>query len=121
MALSKTGLGFPVSCSANATTTIYANPATTTTYVRSLLLHNRSSTDVVSMSIHLVQNSSGAVGSVADNNKIARISLQPYDSYFLELAFPITLTATNDAIRAVNHNTTAGQDANVLVLGDKEA
>lgn len=121
MALAKLGLGFPVSCSANATTTVYANPATTTAYIRSLLLHNRSSTDVVSMSIHLVQNSTGAVGSVADSNRIARIALQPFDSYFLELAFPITLTATNDAIRAVNHNTTAGQDANILILGDKEA
>lgn len=121
MALAKTGLGFPVTVAANATVSLYTNPASTTSYVRSILVHNVSSTDSVALSVHMVQNSSGSVGSVADSNKIARISVQPQDTYFLELAFPITLTNANDSIRVVNHNTTSGQDATVLALGDKEA
>lgn len=121
MALAKTGLGFPVACLANATTTVYANPSATTTYVRSMLVHNRDDLNSVTIALHMVQNSSGVVGSVSNNNQIFRLTLQPYDTYFVELAFPVTLTAANDSIRLVNFNTTSGDDVNVLLLGDKEA
>jgi hypothetical protein len=121
MALAKTGLGFPVACLANATTTIYANPATKKTYVRSLLIHNRSTVNPVTLNIHLIQNSSGSVGTASTSNRIFRLTLEAYDTYFTELAFPIVMTGTNDALVLVNTNTPAGEDLNVLLLGDLEA
>ena len=121
MALAKVGLGFPVSCAINSTTTVYANPASTVTYVRSLLIHNVATVNQVTLSVHVIANSGGAVGSTADSNRVFRLTLEPLDTYFTELAFPIILTGTNDSIRVVNSNTTAGDTLTVMLLGDKEA
>jgi hypothetical protein len=120
MALSKSGLGFPVECSYDSTTTIYANPASTTTYIRSLLFHNVSA-NAVNVALHFVQNSGGSVGSTATSNRILKITLDSTDTYFMELAFPIVLTGENDSLRIVNANTTAGDSVTVTILGDREA
>jgi hypothetical protein len=120
MTLQKTGLGFPVECVYNATTTIYANPEATTTYVRSLLFHNISA-NPVNVALHFIQNSSGSVGTPAASNRILKITLDSTDTYFMELAFPIVLAAQNDSLRIVNINTTAGDSVTVTILGDKEA
>lgn len=121
MALSKVGLGFPIECVYDATTTVYANPASTTTFVRSILFHNIAASNPITIALHFVQNNSGSVGSTADSNRIMRITLDATDTYFMELAFPLVLTAENDSLRLVNISTTAGDSVTVQLLGDKEA
>lgn len=120
MALAKTGLGFPVECTYNATTTVYANAASTTSYIRSILFHNLG-TENITLTLHHVQNSSGSVGSTSDANRILKITLEGTDTYFMELAYPLTLTGENDSLRVVNLNQTAGNSVTAQLLGDKEA
>ena len=121
MALAKTGLGFPVACAENTTTTLYTNPASTTTYIRSILFHNTTVDNSITISLHLIQNNAGSVGTTSDSNKILRITLDGTDTYFMELAFPIVLTAANDSLRVVNLNTTTNDIVTAQLLGDKEA
>ena len=58
------------------------------------------------------------MGTASSNNQLAQLSIQPTDTYFFELAYPITLASDNDTIKVYNSSTTDA--VNVLILGDKE-
>lgn len=122
MALAKANLGYPVACVYNNTeTAVYTVTSSTKTYIRSLLLHNTTSSNDITVSIHFVQNSQGQVGTVADSNMVAKITLTGTDTYFFELAYPFILAANNDRVVVKNLSTTQGDTVNVTVLGDQEA
>lgn len=123
MALQKVGLGFPVVVENNTTGTVYAVASNTKSYIRGIIIHNQSTLNSVSTDVHVVQNSTGSVGTATAANRVAKLSLQPLDTYFFELPFPVVISATNDAI-LVKNNAASGDtadDLTVLVLGDKEA
>lgn len=123
MALQKVGLGFPVVVENNTTGTVYAVASNTKSYIRGIIIHNQSTLNSVSTDVHVVQNSTGSVGTATVANRVAKLSLQPLDTYFFELPFPVVISATNDAI-LVKNNAASGDtadDLTVLVLGDKEA
>lgn len=123
MALQKVGLGFPVVVENNTTTAVYSVASNTKSYIRGILVHSQATVNSVVVDIHVVQNSAGSLGTVTTNNRVAKLSLQPLDTYFFELPFPIVISATNDAI-FVKNNAGSGDtadDLTVLVLGDKEA
>ena len=123
MALQKVGLGFPVVVENNSTTAVYSVASNTKSYIRGILVHSQATVNSVVVDIHVVQNSAGSLGTVTTNNRVAKLSLQPLDTYFFELPFPIVISATNDAI-FVKNNAGSGDtadDLTVLVLGDKEA
>lgn len=123
MALQKVGLGFPVVVENNTTGTVYVVATNTKSYIRGILIHNQATINSVTTDIHVVQNSSGSVGTASANNRVAKLTLAPLDTYFFELPFPIVISATNDAI-LVRNNAGSGDttdDLTVLVLGDKEA
>jgi hypothetical protein len=69
--------------------------------------------------IHIVPNSGGSVGTASSINQLAQLSVQPLDTYFFELAYPITLATDNDTVQVYNSSTTDA--VNILILGDKEA
>lgn len=121
MALAKANLGYPVACVYNTETAAYTVTSSTKTYIRSLLLHNTTSSNDITVSIHFVQNSQGQVGTVADSNMVAKITLTGTDTYFFELAYPFILAANNDRVVVKNLSTTQGDTVNVTVLGDQEA
>ena len=123
MALQKVGLGFPVVVENNTTGTVYAVASNTKSYIRGIIIHNQSTFNSISTDVHVVQNSTGSVGTATAANRVAKLSLQPLDTYVFELPFPGVISATNDAI-LVKNNAASGDtadDLTVLVLGDKEA
>lgn len=123
MALQKVGLGFPVVVQNDTTGTVYEVASNTKSYIRGILIHNQASVNYVTADIHVVQNSSGSVGTATVGNRIAKLTLAPTDTYFFELPFPIVISATGDAI-LIKNNAASGDtddDLTVLILGDKEA
>lgn len=136
MALAKANLGFPIVVSAGTTATVYSVGSAKTTYIRSIVIYNNSSSGAASstvaqtVQIYAVPNSGGAVGVATIGNKIGRVSLTPDDTFFYDLQYPITLQNTGDSIQVFNEGTfaftlsgiaTATNPVNVMVLGDREA
>ena len=119
MALAKVGLGTITRVALGTTATVYNVGSAKTAYIRSIIFHNIDSVNSNIVKVHYVPNSGGSVGTAGSTNQLAQLSLQPLDTYFFELSYPITLTNTNDAILVYNSSTTDA--VNVLVLGDKEA
>ncbi len=115
MALAKTGLGFPVSVSANSTGIVVQVENSQKVYVRGLLIHNLDTT--TSTTFHVYVLATG--GSPSTSNKIIRGAMSASDTAFIEFPYPITLTTNGDTIRVENDN--ASNAITVLPLGDKES
>lgn len=119
MALAKVGLGTVTRVALGTTGTVYTVGSAKTSYIRSVIIHNIDTVNSSTVRIHIVPNSGGSVGTASSITQLAQLSIQPVDTYFFELAYPITLSSNNDTIQVYNASTT---DAiNVLILGDKEA
>ncbi len=119
MALAKVGLGTVTRVALGTTATVLTVGSAKTCYIRSVILHNIDSVNSSTVKVHIVSNSGGSVGTASSNNQVAQLSVQPTDTYFFELAYPITLSSNNDTIQVYNSSTTDA--VNVLILGDKEA
>jgi hypothetical protein len=118
MALQKVGLGTVTRIAAGAGASVLTVGSAKTCYIRSIICHNIDTLNSSTVKIHIVPNSGGSVGTASSINQLAQLSIQPTDTYFFELAYPITLASDNDTIQVHNSGTT---DAiNVLILGDKE-
>ena len=88
-------------------------------YIRSVIIHNIDTLNSSTIKVHIVPNSGGSAGTASSINQLAQLSIQPTDTYFFELAYPITLASNNDTIQVYNSSSTDA--VNVLILGDKEA
>jgi hypothetical protein len=119
MALAKVGLGTVTRVALGTTATVLTVGSAKTCYIRSVILHNIDSVNSSTVRIHVVPNSGGSTGTASSINQLAQLSVQPTDTYFFELAYPITLSNNNDTIQIANSSTTDA--VNVLILGDKEA
>jgi hypothetical protein len=119
MALAKVGLGTVTRVALGTTSTVLTVGSAKTCYIRSVILHNIDTLNQSTVKVHIVPNSGGSVGTASSNNQLAQLSVQPTDTYFFELAYPITLSSDNDTIQVYNSSTTDA--VNVLILGDKEA
>ena len=119
MALQKVGLGTVTRVGIGSTTTVLTVGSAKTCYIRSMLIHNIDTVNSSTVKIHIIPNSAGSVGTASSINQLAQLSIQPVDTYFFELAYPITLSTNNDTIQIANNSTTNA--VNVLILGDKEA
>ena len=118
MALQKVGLGTVTRVALGTTATVLTVGSAKTCYIRSIICHNIDTVNSSTIKIHIVPNSSGSVGTASSINQLAQLSIQPVDTYFFELAYPITLSTNNDTIQVYNSSTT--DVVNVLILGDKE-
>jgi hypothetical protein len=119
MAFAKVGLGNVTRVALGTTSTVYTVGSAKTSYIRSVIVHNIDAVNSSTISLHFVPNSAGSVGTASSLNRLAQLSIQPTDTYFFELAYPITLANNNDTIQVYNSSTTDA--VNVLILGDKEA
>jgi hypothetical protein len=119
MALAKVGLGTVTRVALGTTATVLTVGSAKTCYIRSVILHNIDSVNSSTVRIHVVPNSGGSVGTASSITQLAQLSVQPVDTYFFELAYPITLSSNNDTIQVYNSSTIDA--VNVLILGDKEA
>lgn len=119
MALQKVGLGTVTRVALGTTAIVLTVGSAKTCYIRSIICHNIDTINSSTIKIHIVPVSGGSVGTASSINQLAQLTIQPTDTYFFELAYPITLSTNNDTIKVYNSSTT---DAiNVLILGDKEA
>jgi len=118
MAFAKVGLGTVTRVALGTTSTVYTVSSAKTAYIRSIIVHNIDTVNSSTVKIHIVPNSGGSVGTASSINQLAQLSIQPTDTYFFELAYPITLASNNDTIQV--HNSSTTDAVNVLILGDKE-
>jgi hypothetical protein len=119
MAFAKVGLGTVTRVALGTTATVYTVGSAKTAYIRSVIVHNIDTLNSSTVKIHIVPNSGVNPGTASSINQLAQLSIQPTDTYFFELAYPITLSSNNDTIQVYNSSTTDA--VNVLILGDKEA
>ena len=118
MALQKVGLGTVTRVGIGSTAIVLAVGSSKTCYIRSIICHNIDTINSSTIKIHIVPNSGGSAGTASSINQLAQLSIQPTDTYFFELAYPITLASNNDTIQV--HNGSSTNAINVLILGDKE-
>ena len=119
MALNRGNLGFTTQIGAGVTAAVYTVGSAQTAYIKSVLLHNLSSSGTQNVKIHVVQNSGGSAGTANTTTQIARIGISTDDTFFFEPAYPITLRSNGDTLQVYNEGITTNS-INVLVLGDKE-
>jgi hypothetical protein len=82
--------------------TIFTNPVSTTTYIRSIILHNVN-TIVETVSLYNVPDSTGSAGTLSDTtNRIYKEELEAGDTRILEFPTPgLVLTDANDTIQGL--------------------
>jgi hypothetical protein len=119
MALNRGNLGFTTQIGAGVTAAVYTVGSAQTAYIKSVLLHNLSTSGIQNAVIHVVQNSGGSAGTASSTTRVARIGISTNDTFFFEPAYPITLRSNGDTLQIYNEGT-ALNSINVLVLGDKE-
>ena len=90
-----------------------------TIYLKSLLIHNLDAANTQNVKVHFVPNSSGNVGIATSVTQFARLGIGTDDTFFLEPAYPITLTKTGDSIQVQNEGSTTNS-INVVATGDIE-
>ena len=119
MALAQVGLGTVTIVSAGTSEACYTVGSAKTAYIRSVLLHSLNPSITQISTVHIVPNSGGSyvTGTATSLNQIAKIGLGTDDTYFLELAYPITLSSNGDSLVVDNKG---AEGLNVVVLGDKE-
>ena len=119
MALAQVGLGTVTSVSAGTSEACYTVGSAKTAYIRSVLLHSFNSAITQDATVHIVPNNGGSYtsGTATSLTQFAKIGIGTDDTYFLELAYPITLSSNGDSLVVDNKGTAA---INVIVLGDRE-
>lgn len=83
--------------------TIYANPASTTTFITSITLHNTHSA-AITVNLYRVPDNASAVGTAADGNQFLEYSLAANETLVLN-DNTIILGDTNDTIQGVASTT----------------
>ena len=119
MPLAKTSLTFPLQVGAGQTLVAYQVGSAKTAYIKSILLHNLSSSGSQNVQIHMVKNSGGSVGVASTGSRIARIGITTDNTSLFQPAYPLTLNATGDSIQIFNEGLTS-DSINVTILGDRE-
>lgn len=101
----------------DSASSIYANSASTKTYIRGLVLHNTNTT-TETVQIHNVPDSTGSVGAAGNDNRFLKVVLPPDETLFIDFEYPLVLIDTNDTLQAV---TTTANKVTIQVLGDFDA
>ena len=83
------------------------------------MIHNLDAANTQNVKVHFVPNSSGNVGIATSVTQFARLGIGTDDTFFLEPAYPITLTKTGDSIQVQNEGSTTNS-INVVATGDIE-
>ena len=101
---------------ASSAGSLYDNAASTTTYIKGVLLHNAHTT-TETFSLYDVPNSGGSLGTAGATNLIIKETLAPDQTKLFE--FPgtgIVLTAQHDSLQG---NTTTASKVTCKLFGDK--
>lgn len=115
MALQRTTLG-DIQAIGSSYSALLTNAAGVKTYVKGFMLHNVNTTSEL-VTVHVVPDAAGAVGTAADGNEIMELAIVANDTVFVEFPGALTLTGTNDTIQG---KTTTNGKVTIIFFGDKE-
>lgn len=101
----------------NSAAAIYTNPASTKTYIKSLVLFN-GNTSSETVKLYNVPNSGASAGTAGASNQFAEVVLGTLETLMFDLPYPMTLIDENDTLQA---STTTASKVTVQILGDKDA
>jgi hypothetical protein len=93
---------------------IYANPASTRTYVKGVTLFN-GNTSSETVLLYNVPDASGSLGTAGAGNQFAEITLVAKETLFVEFPYPLVLKDTNDSLQA---DTNTASKVTVQIHGD---
>jgi hypothetical protein len=96
---------------------IYSNPASTKTYVRSIVIFNGNTT-AETVKLYNVPDSGGSLGTAGAGNQFFEQAIAAKETVEFSVEYPMVLTDTNDSIQA---STTTGSKVTVQINGDKDA
>lgn len=96
---------------------LYANPASSTTFVRGFILHNAAGV-TASAKLHNVPDAAGVLGSAGTGNAFLDIDLVAGETVLVDSPYAIVLSDENDAIFGV---TDTGSAVTIQILGDVDA
>ena len=102
---------------ASSAGSIYSNPASTKTFVRSLIFHN-TNTASETVKVYNVPDSTGSLGTASAANRFLNITLAANATFEYSPEYPMVLTDTNDSIQA---ETTTASKVTAMVIGDQDA
>jgi hypothetical protein len=101
----------------NSAGAVLTNAASTTTYIRGIMLHNGNTT-AETVILYKVPNSTGSVGTAATANEIYKEIMAPAATTFLEFPTPgMIMTDTNDTIQGT---TTTASKVTIQFTGATE-
>lgn len=100
----------------NSAASLYANPSSTKTYIRGIILFNGNTT-VETVVLYNVPDAAAALGTAGVSNKFMSVSLVGDETLMIAFPYPIVLTDTNDSIQG---STTTASKVTCQLLGDKE-
>jgi hypothetical protein len=86
-----------VAAVATSSSSIYANPASTKTYIGCIVLHNASGAQRV-VTLNNVPDSTGSLGTPSTGNQIFKVTMATDETLLLEPKYPWVLTDENDAV-----------------------
>ena len=102
---------------ASSAGSVYANPASTTTYVTLIVLHNTNTT-AESVELWNVPDNAASLGTAADANKFWADDLAANETVFLEIPkVGLVLEDQNDSIQAA---TDTASKVTVMIFGRKD-
>jgi hypothetical protein len=102
---------------ASSAGSIYANPASTKTFIAGFTLFNGNTT-TETVKLYNVPDSGGSLGTASTANQFLEIVLAAYETFIFEAPSDgIVLTDTNDSIQAV---TTTASKVTVMIHGTKD-
>jgi len=101
---------------ASSASSLYANPASTKSFVKGILLHNTNTT-VETVTLHWVPDSGGSVGTASNATRFATVQLAANETLFFEIPFALVMTDTNETIQGV---TTTGSKVTCAIIGDQQ-
>lgn len=96
---------------------VYSNPASTKTYIKSIVLFNGNTT-TETVKLYLVPDSAGSLGTAGVSNQFAEYDLETKETVEVPFEYGLTLADTNDSLQAV---TTTASKVTIILLGDKDA
>lgn len=92
---------------------IYTVPASTTAQVKTIIFFN-GGVAARTVSVHLVPNSGGSIGTAGATNQVLNFDLPSGDTFEFSPSYPITYSAQNDSIQA---SASVGNEVNYYVMG----
>ena len=117
MALARTDLTAVTQIGMASTQAIVTVSAGQTCYVKSIIIHNCSSTAINNANIYVVPNSGGSAGTANTTNQIFNVDVYAGETVLIEPSYPVVIDSTGDTVQVGTGLTTI----NFLITGDKEA